>query len=205
MKRIHLPVLVLAVALAATAQLDAYKLIGYKWKISKVIMNMRLGSTAIRLIDGAATWNKAATPGLSAWNAKMKNMQFAAGTSTGQKAAYDKKNYSFFASSAYGKAMPSNVLATAYTWSGGGAALDSDVVFNSKFKWNSYRGSLRSSSTTGIDIRRVAVHEFGHTLGLHHPNQFGQNVVAIMNSTVSNVDRLQTDDIKGAQAIYGVR
>src|SRR5690606_6794214 len=53
------------------------------------------------------------------------------------------------------------------------------------------------------DIRRVAIHELGHVLGLDHPNQAGQSVVAIMNSRVSDIDTLQSDDIAGGQLMYG--
>ena len=52
------------------------------------------------------------------------------------------------------------------------------------------------------DFQRVALHEFGHVLGLDHPDQFGQNVAAIMNSTISDTDALQYDDILGAYALY---
>ena len=51
----------------------------------------------------------------------------------------------------------------------------------------------------------LAIHEFGHTLGLDHPDQAKpkQFVVAIMNSTVSNLDTLAQDDINGVTSIYG--
>jgi hypothetical protein len=39
-------------------------------------------------------------------------------------------------------------------------------------------------------------------VGLDHPDEIGQTVVAIMNSVISNVDRLQPDDIAGAEALY---
>lgn len=198
MKRIPTFMLVLALLAGSAMQIGAYTLTGYKWTQARVAMQLRLGTTTLKPlpIDGSTTWNKAATPGLSAWNAKMKNMQFSAGSSAGQKAAYDKKNYVFFASSAYGKKMGSNVLATAYTWSSAGKALDSDIVFNTKWKWNSYRGKLRS----GIqDIRRVMIHEAGHTLGLGHSS----SSTAIMRPFVSNQDKLGTDDINGAQRLYG--
>jgi predicted Zn-dependent protease len=51
-------------------------------------------------------------------------------------------------------------------------------------------------------MQRVALHEFGHVLGLDHPDDHGQIVTAIMNSRASNVDALQRDDIEGVAAIY---
>jgi hypothetical protein len=46
------------------------------------------------------------------------------------------------------------------------------------------------------------MHEFGHVLGLGHPDQAGQNVTAIMNSTISHIDTLRSDDIAGVNTIY---
>ena len=51
---------------------------------------------------------------------------------------------------------------------------------------------------------RLLVHEFGHVVGLGHPDEAGQNVQAIMNSVV-NYDHLQPDDIAGIRALYGTR
>ena len=49
--------------------------------------------------------------------------------------------------------------------------------------WNSYRGNLRTSGATSVhDFMRVALHEFGHVLGLDHPDENGQRVTALMNS-----------------------
>jgi hypothetical protein len=53
-----------------------------------------------------------------------------------------------------------------------------------------------------IDFHRVALHEFGHALGLDHPDDHGQHVTAIMNSTITDIDTLQLDDINGVESLY---
>jgi hypothetical protein len=78
--------------------------------------------------------------------------------------------------------------------------IEADVIFNSAWPWDSYRGS--GGPDAGIDFRRVALHEFGHVVGLDHPDESGQHVTAIMNSVVGSVDTLQADDINGAKSIY---
>ena len=52
------------------------------------------------------------------------------------------------------------------------------------------------------DITPLLIHELGHALGLGHPDEAGQDVSAIMNSS-SVVDTLQPDDIAGARALWG--
>jgi hypothetical protein len=58
-----------------------------------------------------------------------------------------------------------------------------------------------------VDFRRVALHAFGHLLGLTHPDLNGQSVAAIMNSSShedgGSADDLQDDDMRGARALYG--
>ncbi len=74
--------------------------------------------------------------------------------------------------------------------------------------FDSYRGPLRVGGAGGFalgDIRRVLLHELGHAFGLNHPDGAGQHVDAIMNSITSNREVLSSDDITGAQALYGAR
>jgi hypothetical protein len=52
-------------------------------------------------------------------------------------------------------------------------------------------------------MRRVALHELGHMLGLDHPDEKGQRVTALMNSILGDMDALTEDDIAGAQSLYG--
>ena len=97
-----------------------------------------------------------------------------------------------------------DAVAVTYYLYRGDTMVEADVLFDRGRNWNSYRGNTRSASgATLYDLRRVALHQFGHVLGLDHPDQNGQSVTAIMNSRVSNVDSLQTDDTNGARAIYG--
>nr|MBA2743881.1 matrixin family metalloprotease [Chthoniobacterales bacterium] len=60
-----------------------------------------------------------------------------------------------------------------------------------------------SGGGTLHDFHRIAIHEFGHALGLDHPDEANQTVVAIMNAFESNIDSLQQDDINGADFLYG--
>lgn len=84
-----------------------------------------------------------------------------------------------------------------------GAMLNAPVFVNNTVDWDAYDGPIRTVNRHVIhDIRRVLVHEFGHVLGLDHPDDNGQRVTAIMNSRESNIDVLQQDDIDGIFSIY---
>ncbi|PYJ85850.1 MAG: hypothetical protein DME22_07625 [Verrucomicrobia bacterium] len=85
-----------------------------------------------------------------------------------------------------------------------GVGSDGDQLNQAFFSSTVYgRGPLRwSGGQLLCDLRRVALHEFGHVLGLAHPDQAGQTVSAIMNSIISDLDALAYDDITGAEALY---
>ena len=51
-------------------------------------------------------------------------------------------------------------------------------------------------------IRTYLVHEFGHVVGLGHPDEAGQRVSAIMNSDFGPFDEISADDIAGIRALY---
>ena len=60
-----------------------------------------------------------------------------------------------------------------------------------------------SQSVSGrYNITPLLIHELGHALGLGHPDDAGQDVSAIMNSSF-DVYTVQPDDIAGARALYG--
>jgi len=85
-----------------------------------------------------------------------------------------------------------------------GAFVDADTVFDGKRTWVTYPGPLQTnaSGTIVYDFHRIAIHELGHILGLDHPDDAGQTVIAIMNRRVSDLDTTQPDDLAGIRAIY---
>jgi hypothetical protein len=197
---------VAACLLAACAASWGYVFNGMTWPTSRVVMHLQLGASG-RLSDGSASWNVAAEDALGIWNQYLRNLQFSVvRNSSATPWDGDEVNNVFFSSDLYGSGFGDAVAVTT-SWSVGNRRIEADTVFNANLDWNSYRGDLKSSMSgdTVYDLRRVALHEFGHTLGLSHPDERGQNANAIMNSHVSDVDHLLADDIRGGQALYGVR
>ena len=192
-----------ALGLCAATSSHAYVLEGASWSGASITLQLQLGVPASPLIDGSTSWDDVAIAALSAWNNEMQRSQFVGvAGSTATKARANAYNNVFFDSTMYGDAFGDRVLAVTLNRSSGSSFVESDVIVNSATTWNSYRGALRSSST---DLQRVLMHEFGHVLGLGHPDLAtpAQTVAAIMNSTVGNIYTLQSDDISGANQLYG--
>jgi len=198
--------IVLIVVVSATAVARSYWLEGPSWPGSTVTMQLQLGSSPGALLDGSDGWNTVAENALARWNQVISRLQFqVVRGSTAPIASGNGVNNVIFDSSYFGRSFGAETLAVTLWSYRGSSFTEADVVFNTNWNWNSYRGPLRSSSSGGalIDFRRVALHEFGHVLGLDHPDDHGQNVTAQMNSTISNLDDLADDDINGARALYG--
>lgn len=109
-------------------------------------------------------------------------------------------NEVFFSNTPYSMNWDSNTLAVTTAWYNGNQRTEADIIFNTAWTWDSYRGNVHSGV---VDIQRVALHELGHVLGLDHPDDAGQTVSAVMNSHVGNLDSLASDDIIGGQGLYG--
>jgi YVTN family beta-propeller protein len=185
----------------------SFALNGYTWPYgTSIAMHLQLSSRpAVPLQDGSASWDASAADALAIWNQYLDTAQFVA-AAPGQAVGGDGANAVFFASNVYGDRWPTGVLAVTLNYSDAdsGVFTETDVIFNNNLKWNSYRGGVQGIGPTGTwDLHRVALHEFGHVLGLDHPDENGQHVTAIMNSIIANLDQLAGDDIAGAQALYG--
>jgi hypothetical protein len=181
---------------------------GRRWSSGTVTMHLQQGAASGTLIDGSRDWNAVTEGALSTWNSYLNGLSFR--VQRDSTAAIDEANginNVVWGDDVFGDPFDDTTLAitlSRYRVSDN-RFVETDVVFNRKFSWNSYRGNTRRADGGGnlIDVRRVALHEFGHALGLDHPDDHGQSVAAIMNSRVGNTDSLQSDDTSGVQSIYG--
>jgi hypothetical protein len=175
------------------------------------------------LLNGTQTWDQNTILAADDWNAENSPFQFGVQIggqfnnpcgARGANHACDNTGPSgdnpiFFASDFCGRDFRDIIELTNNCYrSDNGQLINAPVFVNSNVLWNAYDGPTRfdNSSTQPIpvyDIRRVLLHELGHVLGLGHPDEAGQNVVAIMNSRVSSLDRLQADDTAGLRSQYG--
>ncbi len=180
--------------------LPAYVLEGQSWTRDRtVVIQASLGGPR-NLIDGFTSFNESAQDALNQWNLYLQHLHCTAVlASPVVPSDGDDENSAFFASNVYGDKFGSGVLAITLLSYRGSVMEETDTIFNSAYTWDSYHGPFNPSL---LDFHRVALHEFGHTLGLDHPDDAGQHVVAIMNSHISDLDTLQSDDINGIHSLY---
>jgi hypothetical protein len=113
---------------------------------------------------------------LSEWNAVISKSQFVAvQNSSVPVGRQNGVNNVFFSPTVYGEAWGNGVVGLTITvmqGSGNMRRAESDVLFNSMAPMDSYRGPLGSAGPW-YDFKRLALHEFGHVLGLGHPDDSG--------------------------------
>ena len=184
----------------------AFDLVGNSWPSGTIPLRLQLDATrpaspSLPLLDNSASWNVVATAALNEWNPHLNRVQFTSNESTVTTAAFGNRvNNILFSTTVYGDPFDDRTLAITLS-STAFRKTEADVLVSTTKSWNSYRGAGRAA----IDLRRVLIHEFGHILGLNHPDQAvpAQAVAAVMNSTIGNLDTLAADDRTGAAALYG--
>src|SRR5438552_2560050 len=207
--------LLLAIGLAATASISSGYVrefdttnpnapIPLAWvKDRTVQIQLSLGNNPVMLRDGFTSFNDSAADALNTWNPYLAHLHYSwIKNSPVTPAQGDDEMSAFFDTKVFGKDFGANALAVTILSYRNGNMEETDTVFNKAISWDSYRGDL---TPPVFDFHRVAIHEFGHVLGLDHPDQANppQNVVAIMNSRTSDLDTVAQDDINGVTAIYG--
>lgn len=187
-----------------------------RWTNGFARMKTHLGSPGRQLFNGSFTWDANVQGAAADWTALNSGFQFQvvggefidpcgrqgaghACTDTGPEG----DNPIFFTNTICGAgfgdiiAQTTNCFTPTSTQS---RMVNSPVFFNANESWNAYDGRLRNDGI--IDIRRVILHELGHVMGLVHPDDNGERVIAIMNRRVSDLDRLVDDDAAGAFFLY---
>lgn len=174
------------------------------WTETQASLNLRLGCPPDPLPNWGPCWDDVAQNALSQWNDAGSLFRFSVqqppDTTADPCDHSDRVNTAAFQETVCGTDFGSAIAVTISRGNGStGVLIDTDVVVDSNRTWSAYPGPQQTSV---LDLRRVVLHEFGHVLGLGHPNQAGQSIPTIMNSLVSSIDDLQADDIAGVQAIY---
>ena len=148
-----------------------------------VVMQLSLGGPQ-QLSDGFTSFNQSAQDALNVWSPYLAHVRFSAvSNSPVVPTDSDEEMSVFFSSTMFGQPFGSNTLAITFLSYRDATIMgqtqtfmeETDTIFNTAFSWDSYRGPLRAA----MDFHRVAIHEFGHTLGLDHPDTHGQHVTAI--------------------------
>lgn len=192
----------LIVAAATNVTLCGYATLGSTWQPGAIAMSLQL-PPGTGLADGSASFNESAQSALTYWNRFLGRSQFTGIVGPADRGTDgDLINQVFFDSTYYGSSFGRDTLAITTRWTlNKTQRIEADVVFNDAIRWDSYRGNVRSDGVW--DLRRVALHEFGHVLGLDHPDEHDQRVTALMNSRLGDLDMLTADDVAGAQSLYG--
>jgi Matrixin len=95
-----------------------------------------------------------------------------------------------------GYAMSSSILAFAYLPPKANGGTDAgDIFFNTKQLWQ--------INGTTYDLMTVAIHEFGHALGMGHNTT--DTAAAMYPAYITTKQAVDADDINGIQSIYNAR
>lgn len=172
------------------------------WPDGEVTVRLRLGDAVDPLTDGSASFDAVGEWVINRWSPFLNRTTIRSVVSPVITPIEENgSNDVFFSKTLYGEGF-GEALAVTYGFERVGFyRQETDIIVNANLTWDSYRGDLADDSE---DLRRVLLHEFGHFIGLDHPDDDFQSVDAIMNSVVSDEDGLLDDDILGVIYLYGL-
>ena len=186
-----LAVCTLLVSGAFGVQLKSFATVGHKWGTNQVVYYVNPQN--IYVSDSAAT--SAFQTAAAAWHDQTRaNIQLVyGGLTNGSSLTLNGKNEMFFRNDSNG------YIAETYWWyDGTGKLVDADMVLH-----ESYAYFAGSGCSNGIYIEDVAIHEFGHVLGLAHSGTSGATMSASMPGYCDTSQlSLDADDISGIESLY---
>ena len=197
------------VLVLATISVVAFDLVGQRWAVESIPVEVSLGPAA-GLLDGSADWDACAGQSLAAWNEALAptTVRFTNVRGTlNSPAPFDLVNSIAFTDDVFGRPFGPSLLSVTQSFAsvrdGLDATFEADVLINRSQPFNCYRGAQRPGPSVH-DLQRTVTHALGHVIGLGHPDAAGQDVTALMNAWLGDVDTLQLNDLQGALTLAGV-
>jgi hypothetical protein len=166
--------LVVSVAVVAITQsVFAFRFVEGRWSSeADIVLDLQLGGSG-GLVDGSADWDACANAALADWNTHLADTGRTFGVRRGgtqPPAQRDGINSVFWADSVFGTRLGANTLAVTSRLIdrelGVETTTEADVIFNETQQFNCYRGAGSPGGGGASDLKRVALHAFGHVLGL---------------------------------------
>ncbi len=194
--RLILPILPI---LFLPLKLSAYEITGKKWIGAKTDFYFDF----VVNYSGGLSWNAAFSDALNEWSTKTP-FKFNLNPLYADPCENDGLNGVKFSEDICGQEFDESTLAVTILkyeaqLLGPPAISEADIYINQANKIEIYDGSLKIYPEPILDFRRIVLHELGHVIGLEHENETS----AIMMPSIGDLDRLQEDDIRAVEKLYG--